>query len=64
MDGLWDLFENCDAAVKGDIIYLAGEIGAADQIDALNLIACGKNTLELKEAAREAIDTLKSRFGI
>jgi hypothetical protein len=59
MDRLDPLTED----VKGDVIYIMGEIGGPDLLPALRKIvsAAGKDSPELAESAAEAIERIASK---
>lgn len=60
---LWDAFTDFDDSVKGDIIYLSGEADNLRNMDKIKNIITGNYSEELKEAAAEAVQSLKERFG-
>jgi hypothetical protein len=55
---LWERFENSADQIKGDILYLFGEIGERRVIPRLNEIIKGEYGDEVKEAAEEALEKL------
>jgi hypothetical protein len=58
IDPLWTHFETAADQVKGDILYLFGEIGDTKAIPLLEGITAGDFDAEVKEAAREALEKL------
>lgn len=56
---LWKNFSNYDDSVKGDIIYITGEVGNPADIDKIESIINGNYSEELKEAAFDAVESLK-----
>ena len=58
IDPLWGHFEGAADQVKGDILYLFGEIGDPRVIPRLAEIATGEFDDEVKEAAKEALEKL------
>ena len=61
IDPLWERFSGVDDTVKGDILYLLGEIGNHDTISRLETIVATNANPELQEAAIEAVDRIKER---
>ena len=55
---LWDRFENAGDQIKGDILYLFGEIGNQDVLPRLDEVIKGDYDAEVKEAAQEAREKL------
>ena len=55
---LWDRFENSADQIKGDILYLFGEIGEQSVISRLGEVIKGAYDNEVKEAAQEALEKL------
>ncbi len=55
---LWHKFESADNQVRGDILYLFGEIGGDNVREKLNMILQGDYSPEIMEAAQEAADML------
>jgi len=62
IDPLWEKFSGVDDTVKGDILYLLGEIGNHDTISRLETIISTNANPELQEAAIEAVDRIKERL--
>ncbi len=58
IDPLWAHFEAVADQVKGDILYLFGEIGDPRVIPWIAEVATGECDAEVKEAAREALEKL------
>ena len=55
---LWARFEGVSEQVKGDILYLFGEIGDRRVIPWLTEVSAGEFDVEVKEAAKEALEKL------
>ena len=55
---LWARFEGVSDQVKGDILYLFGEIGDRRVIPWLTEVNAGEFDVEVKEAAKEALEKL------
>jgi hypothetical protein len=47
---------------KGDLLYMLGEMGRRQSIALLQSVLADKYSAEVKEAAREALDKVKSRI--
>jgi HEAT repeat protein len=58
IDPLWGRFEGVSDQVKGDILYLYGEIGDRKAIAWLEEVTAGKFNAEVKEAAKEALEKI------
>ena len=58
IDPLWQRFEGAEHQIKGDILYLFGEIGAHRVIPWLNEVVNEDQDDEMKEAAEEALEKL------
>lgn len=58
IDPLWARFDGVSDQVKGDILYLFGEIGDPRVIPWLTAVSAGEFDAEVKEAAREALEKL------
>jgi len=56
---LWDCFLTADDTVKGDILYLLGISGDKEIIPQLETVLNGPYSVDVKEAAQEALDALK-----
>jgi len=61
IDPLWARFDGVSDQIKGDILYLFGEIGDRRAIPWLTAVNAGEFNAEVKEAAREALEKLVSR---
>jgi hypothetical protein len=55
---LWERFEGIADQIKGDILYLFGEIGARLVIPWIDTVIKGEYDDEVKEAAQEALDKI------
>ncbi len=55
---LWDRYENASETVKGDILYLLGELHAQDLAPRIRGILQGETNAEIREAALEALEKL------
>jgi thiol-disulfide isomerase/thioredoxin len=60
IDPLWARFQGVADQVKGDILYLFGEIGDPRVIPWLAEVTAGEFDAEVKEAAKEALEKLVS----
>ncbi len=58
IEPLWSRYEAVSDQIKGDILYLFGEIGDHRVIPRLEKIMAGESDAEVKEAAKEALDKL------
>jgi hypothetical protein len=58
---LWGRFEEAADAVKGDILYLCGEIGEPTLVSRLVALLQGALSAEVRDAAEEALAKLKNR---
>lgn len=58
IDFLWDRFHQMPDQVRGDILYMFGEIKDRRTVAWLEEVLGGEHTAEVKEAAREAIDKI------
>jgi len=58
IDPLWEHFEHVPDQIKGDILYLFGEVGDTKTIPWLQGVVAGEYDHEVKEAAREALDKI------
>ena len=56
---LWDCFSTAEDTVKGDILYLLGKSGDKRIIPKLETVLNGPYGADVKEAAKEALETLK-----
>ena len=55
---LWDRFHQVTDQVKGDILYMFGEIGDRRTVLWLETVVVGKYDADVKEAAQEALEKL------
>jgi len=60
VDPLWARFPAADDSVRGDILYLLGELGARHLLPDIEAVSTGDCSEDVKEAALEAVDTLKA----
>ena len=58
VNSLWDRFDGAPTQVKGDILYLFGEIGNPGTISWLERVLAGGFDKEVKEAAQEALEKI------
>jgi glutaredoxin len=56
---LWNSFSQADDRVKGDILYLFGISGDTKLIPKLETVLSGPYAVDVKEAAEEALESLK-----
>ena len=56
---LWGRFFEVDNRVKGDLMYVFGAMGQKEIIPWLETVINGESDAEVKEAARETLNTLK-----
>ena len=59
---LWDHFNRADDRVKGDLLYIFGQMKRSDLAPRLQAIRDGDGTPEIREAAQEALDKLNSKL--
>ena len=59
MPYLWDCFSTAEDTVKGDILYLFGKSRYKGIIPKLETVLNGPYGIDVKEAAQEALETLK-----
>ena len=57
---LWERFHAADNRVKGDLLYLFGQLKRLECVPHLQAILNGDYDFEVQEAAQEALDTLNS----
>ncbi len=57
---LWRRFDDVDDRVKGDLVYIFGEMAQSDFIPRLEALLQGQDDDELKEAVEEALDKVKA----
>lgn len=55
---LWERFERASDTIRGDILYVFGEIGSEAALEHLKSVASGDYDAEVKEAAAEALEKL------
>jgi glutaredoxin len=55
---LWQYFDEVDDRVKGDLVYILGQMAPTETMPLLESILKGEYEAEVKEAAREAITDL------
>jgi HEAT repeat protein len=58
IDPLWQQFDKVDNRVKGDLVYILGQISPNETTPLLKSILDGEYEAEVKEAAREALEKL------
>jgi len=58
IDPLWERFHHAEDPVKGDIIYILGELGNYEIAARLEMVLNGQYDSEIKEAAREALEKI------
>jgi hypothetical protein len=58
---LAERFEQQSDAVKGDILYIIGALGDYRSIDFLGKISTGRYSEDVKEAAADALEEIRSR---
>jgi hypothetical protein len=58
---LWDKYSEAVDTVKGDILYLLGEIADHDAISKIETIGSASPNRDVQEAAKEAVDRIKER---
>jgi hypothetical protein len=56
---LWEQFDEADDAVKGDLLYVLGEIERPETIPRLREIQAGPFAADVREAAAEAIEKIE-----
>jgi hypothetical protein len=62
LDPTWERFAAAPEPAKGDVLYLAGEIGNAADAERIRAMIGEDASDELREAAEEAIGKLRSKF--
>jgi glutaredoxin len=60
VDPLWARFPAAEESVRGDILYLLGELGARHLLPDIEAVSKGDYSEDVKEAALEAVDALKA----
>ncbi len=58
---MWERFSGLEDQIKGDIIYIIGESGNMNTIEKLSDILNGPYHKDVKDAARDAIDSINKR---
>lgn len=58
---LWDRFNTVDSRVKGDLLYVFGQMEQKDLVPKLQAIIDGSYDPEVQEAAQEALDKINSK---
>ena len=58
---LWERFPDLDEPVQGDVVYILGEAGNRDAIPHLESVLAGSYGTEIKDAAREALETIPGK---
>lgn len=61
IEPLWGRFERVSDQIKGDLLYLFGEIGDPNVIPWLEAVSAGEFDAEVIEAAKEALEKLVTR---
>jgi hypothetical protein len=56
---LWDRFDEADDAVKGDLLYVFGELKSAETLPRLREIQAGPFAADVREAAAEAVEKVE-----
>ncbi|MBI4776339.1 MAG: thioredoxin family protein [Deltaproteobacteria bacterium] len=56
---LWERFPQADPQIQGDILYVLGELGARDMVSNIGEVLNGDYDVEVKEAAREALEKIR-----
>lgn len=62
IDNLWRRYETVIDSVKGDIVYLIGEIGSEIYIDKLKALSVNNPGPELFDALKDSLETLTRRL--
>ena len=57
---LWECFHKVDNRVKGDLVYLFGQLKRSESVPQLQAVLKGDYDSEVQEAAREALDAIIS----
>jgi hypothetical protein len=61
---LWDRYDECDETIRGDILYLTGEIGEKRYETVLSSIVEGNPSNAIRESAEDALLALTERLEI
>jgi alkyl hydroperoxide reductase subunit AhpF len=59
IDALWTRFDRVSDPVKGDILFLCGEVGGASAVSKIRSVLQRSASADVKEAAEEALEKLK-----
>jgi hypothetical protein len=59
---LWERFDKVDNRVKGDLLYIFGQMKPADLVPRLQAILNGDDDPEVQEAAQETLDKVKPKL--
>jgi hypothetical protein len=59
IDALWERFDRVSDPVRGDILFLYGEVGGPSALSKIRSVLQGRASAEVKEAAEEALQKLK-----
>lgn len=59
IDALWTRFGSAPDPVKGDMIFLCGEVGSPSAVSKIKTVLQSSASAEVKEAAQEALEKLK-----
>jgi glutaredoxin len=60
LNPLWDRFKKVDNRVKGDLLYIFGQMKQTDMAPRLQAILNGDYAAEVQEAAQEVLDKIRS----
>ena len=60
LEPLWERFNKVDNPVKGDLLYLFGQLKRTECVPLLQAILKGDYDSEVQEAAQEALDKIRS----
>jgi hypothetical protein len=63
LEGLWERFEGASDPVKGDILFLCGEVGGRGLVERVKRVADNTHSVEVGEAAVEAMEKLMQKPG-
>jgi len=62
IEPLWARFNDVDDTVKGDILYVLGMVGDERLPARLGSVLAGSYSMEVKEAAQDAVRVLRDRL--
>ena len=62
LDLLWDRFAAAGGPARGDILYLAGDVGRRSDIDRIQAMAAEDASADVREAAEEAVAQLMNKL--